>query len=171
MKDYEKEMYAGLGLLSVKFASMEYKLSEILLRLINSDSDIVTQSLIERNSIEKNMQHLVRINEIRDFQSEDIKEMLKKIGKIKKVRNELVHGLWKTPQIINNKIEVVCESRLIKYPNKKAVDYPKRKRWELNGFKSYTLPDIEQLIEESQKIILKQEELLDFIEENDPINL
>ena len=171
MEDFKKEMYSGLGLLSVKFAQMEYKLSEILLRLINSDEDIVTQSLIEHNTLAKNIQHLARINEIRGYHLEDIKRLLERIEKIKKVRNELVHGLWKTPQKTDNNIVVVCESRRIKYPSKNAEDYPKRKRWELNSFKSYSLSDIEKLITETEEIILKQEELLDFIEENNPMNL
>ncbi len=45
MKEFEKEFYAELGLLSVNFAKMEYQLSLILGLLIGSDSDIISITL------------------------------------------------------------------------------------------------------------------------------
>lgn len=51
MDDYKKEMYASLGLLSVKFAIMEYNLIQILINLINNDEDLVTLHLIEKNKV------------------------------------------------------------------------------------------------------------------------
>jgi len=55
MKEFEKEFYAHLGLLSVKFAKLEFNISAILGKLINSDEDLIVITLVENNSLNQNI--------------------------------------------------------------------------------------------------------------------
>ncbi|MFZ6009479.1 MAG: hypothetical protein ACOYXT_03955 [Bacteroidota bacterium] len=48
LKDFEKEFYAYLGLLTVRFAKMEYYLFMILTKLLGHDDDLISMTLIEK---------------------------------------------------------------------------------------------------------------------------
>jgi hypothetical protein len=69
MKDYEIEFYAQLGLLSVKFAQMKYKLSTILGKLFGTENDLIPVTVMEKNSLSKNIE-LLRFHLHLQFQEE-----------------------------------------------------------------------------------------------------
>lgn len=165
MDDYKKEIYANLGLLSVKFAIMEYNLIQILINLVNNDEDIVTLHLIEKNNITRNIEFIEKLNKIRGFYPEHIKNLLSEIKHIKSDRNMLIHGLWKEPVQFQNDVEVLCEERRIIYSEQKTKT-GLTKTGSQNTFKKYRLSFIKKLIVKINDIIVAQEYILKLQEKN-----
>ena len=165
MDDYKKEMYASLGLLSVKFAIMEYNLIQILINLINNDEDLVTLHLIGKNNITHNIEFIEKLNKIRDFHPEHIKNLLSEIKHIKGDRNLLIHGLWKDPIQFQNDVEVLCEERKIRYTEQKT-NKGLTKTWTHNNFKKFRLSYVKKLIAKINDIIVAQEHILRLQEES-----
>lgn len=159
MEDNKKEIYAGLGLLSIKFAIMEYNLIEILINLINNEEQLITLHLIERNNISQNIELIEKVNKIRDFYPKHINNLLSEIKNIKGDRNLLIHGLWKEPNESKNDVEVLCEERKIKYTEQKSKAGIS-KTWSLNRFKRYRLSYIKKMIVRIDDIIVAQEYIL-----------
>ncbi|NQU86897.1 MAG: hypothetical protein HQ541_14170 [Mariniphaga sp.] len=165
MEDYKKEIYASLGLLSIKFAIMEYNLIEILINLINNEEDLITLHLIEKNNITRNIEFIEKINKIKSFYPDHINNLLSNIKHIKRDRNLLIHGLWKEPYESKNDVEVLCEERKIKYTEQKTIA-GLRKTWNHNSFKNYRLSYIKKLIVKIDDIILAQNHIIKLQDEN-----
>jgi hypothetical protein len=115
----EEKFYAHLGQISVKFAQIDALLAEILAKLIGSDEDLISETLIEDNSISKNIEIIKKINRIRSFNEPLINDLIKKIGTIRKVRNLFIHGIWTIPFESEGELKIVCSTRKITYKEEK----------------------------------------------------
>jgi len=161
MKEFEKEFYAHLGLLSVKFAKMEYNLSIILGKLIGTDENLIAVTLIEKNTLSQNLELLKKINKIRDYKELAINNLLEQITGIKKDRNLFIHGIWGFPFESENDIKIVCDERKIRYSEKKVKNgvWPD-KQWHYNENHVFRLSYIKKQIARIDDILIFQDSLI-----------
>jgi hypothetical protein len=157
----QKDFYSFLGLLSIKFAKMDYNLNLILSKLINPDDDLIAFTLIERNNISQTIELLEKINLIRGFEEKHLKNLLTLIKQVKTDRNLFIHGLWKEPYNSENDIVILCEERKIKYKEEKGVG----RNWQYNSHKKFRLSDIKRRIIQIDDIIYVQESLIKKLED------
>jgi len=80
--DLEKEFFANLGLLSVKYALMENNLSLILAKLIGTNDEIIGTTILENNSISQYIELIKKINRHRWFREEMITDLISNINSV-----------------------------------------------------------------------------------------
>lgn len=161
MTEFEKEFYAYLGLLSVKFAKLEFNISAILGKLINSDEDLIVITLVENNSLNQNIELLKKINRIRKYQESSIENLIEEIGRVKNERNLFIHGLWGIPYESENDVKVNCEERKIRHSVDKDMKGNKvSQTWKLNKNQTYRLSYMKKRISTIDNILLAQEALI-----------
>ncbi|MDR7132537.1 hypothetical protein J2X69_004910 [Algoriphagus sp. 4150] len=159
MSDIQIDFYAQLGKLSVNFARMELKLSSILNYLIDVDEDLIPVILTENNSLHQTIDLVKKINKIKNFESEIIKDLLERISSVKSSRNLFIHGIWGEPFESENDIKIVCEEHKIRY-QEKTTEYGVDKQWKYNNFHTFTLSFLKQLTTTIEDIIRLQDYLL-----------
>jgi hypothetical protein len=165
LTEIEKEFYAYLGLLSVKFSEMENNLNQIVAGLIHNDDLIVTALLTEDNTLHKNLELLKKVNKFRDFQVSYIKQMVDQIGKVKITRNLFIHGVWSKPVQYENDILSHCNDVRLKYSDEKDRNGEVvSKRWQMNEHKEFRLSYIIQEIHRINDIIVIQKAMLKKLE-------
>lgn len=86
--------YTRIGLLSVRFSEIESLIGHIIEKLINSDEEMISYLLIERNVLDKNLEILSLINEKRSFEKEKINKIISELRALKTTRNFFIHGVW-----------------------------------------------------------------------------
>jgi hypothetical protein len=165
MKDYEIEFYAQLGLLSVKFAQMEYKLSTILGKLFGTENDLIPVTVMEKNSLSKNIELLRKLNKIRKFQYSLILDLISQISKIQSDRNLFIHGIWSDPFESENSIEIVCDEKKVRYNEEKdkegiIID----QTWRYNKNHIFSLNDIKSRIKDIDDILILENKLIGELE-------
>lgn len=168
MKEFEKEFYAHLGLLSIKYAKMEYNLSKILGKLIGVEEETINVTLVEKNTLHQNITMLKKIDKIRNFESSDINEVIELIGRVKNDRNKFIHGIWGNPFKDKDEIKVVCDERKIKYTeqndeNGKSIE----RNWKFNENNIFSLTYVKNQINVIETIIELQDGLIDKLVELD----
>jgi len=165
MKDNEIEFYAHLGLLSVKFAQMEYRLSTILGKLFGTEDDLIPVTVTENNSLSKNIELLKKLNRIRKFQDSLINDLINQIGKIQSDRNLFIHGIWGTPFESEGSTKIVCDEKKIRYEEKKDSRWDGLDQtWHFNKNHIFGLSDIKNRINKLDSIISVQDGLLKDLE-------
>lgn len=165
MKDYEIEFYTHLGLLSVKFAQMEYKLSTILGKLFGTDDDLITVTVTEKNTLSKNIELLKNLNRIRKFQYQLILDLINKIGKIQSDRNLFIHGIWSNPIKSENSINIICDEKKIRYNEEKdKVGNVIDQTWHFNKNHIFSLSDIKNRINDIDNIVALEDGLIKDLE-------
>jgi hypothetical protein len=167
LTDVEKEFYTYLGLLSVKFSTMENNLAQIVAKLIHNEEDLVTAILTEDNTLHKNIELIKQINKVRDFQVPYITNMLDLIQKVKSTRNLFIHGTWSKPFESQNDIMSLCNDIRLKYIEKKDKNGRVWKEWQYNDNKEFRLSYIIQQIHGINDIIYIQETMLKKLEDED----
>ena len=168
MKDYEIEFYAHIGLLSVKFAQMEYKLSTILGRLFGTEDDLIPVTVTENNSLSKNIELLKKLNKIRKFQDSVITNLIKLIVEIQSDRNLFIHGIWSIPFESEGSIKIVCDEKKIRYEEKKESRWDGLDQtWHFNKNHIFSLSDIKSRISNLDSIVSIQDGLLKELENYD----
>jgi hypothetical protein len=165
MVDFEKEFYAHLGLLSVKFAQMDFKISIILQKLIGTDSSIGIV-LTEKNSLHQNLELLKQINRIRDFEISSIANLVAEVSKIKSQRNLFIHGLWGNPYKAENDVMIICDEKRMTYSEKTNKSNATFKIWTSNKIHKFRLSYIKKLIRNIEDIIISQDFLIKKLENN-----
>ncbi|MEP5366138.1 MAG: hypothetical protein ABJQ37_19980 [Reichenbachiella sp.] len=164
MSEFEKEFYAYLGLLSVRFANMEYYLTSLLSMLLISDDDyLYPLTILENNNLNSNLDSLKKVNKIRGYEEQSISQMISEIRKVKDHRNLFIHGIWHVPKSNDGKFSVTCEKKKIKFEEDKNS---RRKTWHHNSFHSYTLSEIKNKISKLDSIIRIQKRLISQIEQD-----
>lgn len=162
MKDYEKEFYAQIGFLSIKFSKMEYKLSVIVSELLGVDEDLVAVTITEKNNLSQNLELLSKLNQLKAYKETEINDLSTKIKKIQSNRNLFIHGIWQDPFESEKGVEVVCEERKIKYSVTKRNKLGRviNQEWSVNRFHSFELQDIKNLINIIDELIVTEDELI-----------
>ena len=110
----KQEFYYYLGLMSTKFAKIEYNILTILGLLIIEDF-VLSGTLLERNTLERNIELLKKVNQYRMFKTSLVSQMLAKLGSVKKNRNLFIHGIWSEPYIEENDLMISCSERKIQH--------------------------------------------------------
>lgn len=165
MKEFEKEFYSHLGLLSVKFAKMEYNLSVILSKLFGNDDDTISITLIENNTLHQNIELLKKINRIRNYEETALNNIIELIGRVKNNRNLFIHGIWGSPFESENDIKIVCDERRIRYSEKKDKNGKRIEQlWRHNENHIFRLSYIKKQITTIGEIILAEESLIEKLE-------
>jgi hypothetical protein len=158
--DFKKEFYFYLGLLSTKFAIMEYKILSLLGNLI-VDEFIVAATVLERNSLIQNTDLLKKINKYRDFETKALDRLVAKISHIRRNRNLFIHGIWGEPFKSENDIMITCAEPKILYEETKD-----KKSWKHSTHHKFRLSYIKKLVQEIDDIILAQDYLIEKLKEN-----
>lgn len=165
MEEFEKEFYAHLGLLSVKFAKVEYNLSLIVGKLIGTNEDLIAVSLIEKNTLSQNIELLKKINRVRSYQVPTVNNLIEQIGEIKNERNLFIHGIWGIPFESENDIKIICDERKIRYSeNKNKQSKIIQKNWTYNENHTFRLSYIKKQIRKIEDILLSQDSLIHTLE-------
>lgn len=167
MKEMNKEFYAHIGQLSIQFAKMEYKLSTIISKLISQEDELITLTLIEDNTLHKNLILLADLNRIRDVYAETIFKLIKEIEDIKKARNLFIHGIWDEPHQTEGGIAMItCEERRLK----RIVEKDKKGKvtsihWSYSRHNFYELNDFKKYIKTINRIIKIEDALIKALDE------
>jgi hypothetical protein len=166
MKDYELEFYAHLGLLSVKFAKLEFKLSVILGKFLDPNDDLIPTVITEHNSLSKNIDLLKKLDRVRNWEHSLISRLIDQISKIKNDRNLFIHGIWSDPIIEENSIQIICDERKISYVDEKDnEDNYVNQTWHFSMNHVFRLDDIKNRIADIDNIIELEDKLLVGLEE------
>jgi hypothetical protein len=161
IKDYEIEFYAHIGLLSVKFAKLEFKLSIIVGKLLDPKDDLIPTLITENNSLNKNIELLKKIDRVRNWEHSLISKLIGQVSKIKNDRNLFIHGIWSDPTKEENSIEIICDERKISYEDEKDnEDNYVDQTWHFNKHHVFRLDDIKNRITDIDKIIELEDKLL-----------
>lgn len=161
MKDLEKEFYAHLGLLSIKFAEMEYLLQVVTICLLKLEDDTKGALIVQDNALAKNVQLLEKINDMGSEFEDTINILLKRIEELRKKRNMFIHGIWKEPELIKGEVHILCEDRTFHRVKSKEFDKKNNsKTWKHSKHEDYTLTSIKKDISMLDKIIHIQKALI-----------
>jgi hypothetical protein len=149
----EDNFYSYLGMLSVKFALIDSLLSEILVKLIGIDDDLISETLIEDNSISKNIDILKKINKIRNYNEYIMSDLITRIDEIRKVRNLFIHGNWGVPMESDGELKIVCCEKKIKYTEERdSKGKVIEKTWRHTKHQLFSLEDIKKIIHSIEAI-------------------
>lgn len=155
MKEFEKDFYAQLGILSVKFSKLDYFLSVILELLLGTGDSTISLTLIENNNIAKNIDLIRKINRIRHYEENKISNLLDQVDNIKGDRNLFIHGIWSPPLESEDGISMICQARKIKYSLKKdKKGIVIRSEWRFNENYVFSLPQIKEKIIKIDEVLL-----------------
>lgn len=159
MEEYKINFYTNLGLLSTKFAKLEYKLMEILGLLI-IDNFVITNTIFEKNTLAQNIELLKRINKYRKHEEKYIQNLIAKIGSIRKVRNLFIHGIWGEPFEFENDILIQCQEPRIQYDDIKEDEIIIQQEWASSKSHEFRLAYIKKIIQDLDDIINSQDYLI-----------
>jgi hypothetical protein len=157
IKEAKKEFYYYLGLLSTKFAKLEFNLLSILSKLILDDF-VLTFTILERNSLSQNIELLKKLNKYKGFEEKSINELIKSIGNLKTTRNLFIHGIWGEPYIAENDISINCKEARILYQEDE-----RKKSWASARNHTFRLSYIKKQIQIIDDLILAQDYLINKI--------
>lgn len=152
--------YAHIGLVTVRFAELESLISHIIERLINSDDDVISNTLIENNNLSSNLNVLEKINRRRGYEEKKITEVIKKINQLKKTRNFFVHGVWNDIKKDEKGIYMRCSNH--KHIYKKIHN---GKQWTRYSGKIFRLEDLQNEIKNIDAILIILKEIFENLEE------
>ena len=161
--DVDKELYFYLGLLSTKFAVLEYNVLKLLGRHISEDF-VLTNNLFERNSLAQNIEFLKKINIRKGFEVDAISNLIQKITNIKKKRNLFIHGLWGKPRSEENDWIITCQEPKMDYSEQHENGKRIRQTWKSTTDYEFRLSYLKKLTQDINDIIFAQNYLIEKIE-------
>ena len=153
-EDKEKEIYFFIGLLSTKFARMEANVIKILDKLIVDDF-VISNTIMEGNSLAKNIELLKKLNKYRGIEEGLILNLCSRISSVRKDRNLFIHGLWGEPYIEENDIMVVCSDPRIEF-----FESGDHKQWRSTRPKKFRVGYLKKQVDAIEEILLSQDSLL-----------
>jgi len=159
MEQYKNDFYTNLGLLSTKFAKLEYKVMEILGLLI-IDNFVITNTIFEKNTLAQNIELLKRINKYRKYEEESIKNLIEKIGSLRKIRNLFIHGIWGEPFKFENDTLIQCQEPKIQYEDIRDDEIVLQQEWSSSKSHEFRLTYIKKTIQNLDDIINSQDCLI-----------
>jgi hypothetical protein len=159
--DSHKEFYYYLGLISTKFAILESNLLNLLGKMIIDDF-VLTNTLLERNSLSQNIELLKRINKYRQFEEDTIRKLIEKISSIRVNRNLFIHGIWGKPFMAENDLMIICAEPKLLYEENERV-----RSWASKKNHKFRLPYLKKQVDHIDEILMAQEYLLKKMEDFD----
>lgn len=149
-----KEFYYYLGLISTKFAILEYNTLSILSRLI-IDNFVLTNTILERNSLSQNIELLKRINLHKRFEEKSVSGLIAKISNVRKTRNLFIHGIWGEPSESKNDSVIFCGEPKILYEENENG-----RSWASKRNHQFTLNHLKKQVRNIDEILLIQDYLI-----------
>lgn len=162
----EREFYFYLGLLSTKFSILEYNILKILGGLISTDF-ILSNTLLERNSLAQNLELLKKIYKQRKFEEKGIQRLIEQASDVKKKRNLFIHGLWGKPVRKENDLIIFCGEPKMDYTQEVENGIQISQSWKSITEHEFRLSYLKRLTERVSDIILTQDYLIKKLEEFD----
>jgi len=153
-----KEFYFYMGLLSTKFAILEYNVLLILGKLITDDF-VLTNTLLEKNTLNQNIELLKKINRYKQFEEGKLSKLTAKISSVRTVRNLFIHGVWGTPVNKENDLIINCSEPKLAYEENNNS-----RKWTSARNHMFRLSYIKKLVREIEIIILEQEYIFNKID-------
>ena len=163
--DSEKEFYFFLGLLSTKFAVMEYRLLQFLGGLIIDDF-VLTNTIFEKNSLYQNIELIKEINKKRKFQKSAVDKLIEQISNIRGKRNLFIHGIWGEPISKENDLIINCDEPKLDYSEERLIGGLMSQSWRSVKSYEFRLSYIKKLVENLNDIIYTQEFLIEKLKEH-----
>ncbi|OJW79520.1 MAG: hypothetical protein BGO69_12370 [Bacteroidetes bacterium 46-16] len=154
-----KEFYFYLGLLSTKFAIVEYKMLEFLGLLI-ADDFVLTNTILERNSLSQNIELLKKINKYRQFKEDKVSILIQQVSAIRVNRNLFIHGIWSSPSKHQNDLIITCSEPKILYEESKMG-----RTWKSKRHHTFQLSYIKKQVQQLDDIIIGQNYLTEKLKE------
>jgi len=154
-----KEFYFHLGVLSTKFAVLEYNFLQLLGRLITDDF-VLTNTVLERNSLSQNIELLKKINRYRKFEETRISTLVAEVSEIRSVRNLFIHGVWGVPIEQKNDWEISCTEPKLAYEENE-----RGRQWSSGRHHGFRLSDIKRLVDKIDALIQEQVYLFNRLDE------
>jgi hypothetical protein len=117
-----KDIFAVLGELACKFASLEFAMSEILARLVYPENPYIVDILTPSLPFSAKIDRIKKFSNIR-LQNNRLKsqlhEFIKDAEKARQKRNFFIHGLWKFDEKKIKQGKIECSDYVWKIPNEK----------------------------------------------------
>lgn len=174
-QEIEKNFYYNVGILSTRFAIAEQLCQDILCLTISSEErHTATLTIIEEFTLWKTLRILEKIIKINSGWEKEIKAVIKKLDKIRVVRNLFIHGLWKTPQTNGKTTTISVETKKIKFEEEPPIEelvkqgYPYSygsRTWRFNNYQTFSIEEIQRIISETNDIINLQEKIISDIKD------
>jgi hypothetical protein len=170
-QENEREFYGLLGLVAVRFARMESQLIALLRALINPKEEWIAESLTEGLKIYQSIEIIKKISYIRIELDDELNAIVGTADKIRKNRNNYIHGIWKIELDSNNNVIAKCSQETKPKYEKNETPYGHTEYRYKRNIRSttVTLDDLVQTAQELADITKKIEELLQRIEDDPDI--
>jgi hypothetical protein len=170
-QENEREFYGLLGLVAVRFARMESQLITLLGALINPKEEWITESLTEGFSIYKSIEIIKKISYIRIELDDELNAIVGTADRIRKDRNDYIHGIWEIELDSNNNVIAKCSQKPKPKHKKNKTPYGHTEYVYTRTVRiaTVTLDDLVQTAKELEDITKKIEELLQKIEDDPDI--
>jgi len=110
----EKQLYYYLGLISTKFASLEYNVLNLLSRLV-VDNFVLATTILDKNTLYQNVELIKKINKYQKFEEATVSKLISNISKVRKTRNLFIHGIWSNPEKEGEQVVIQCAEPKILY--------------------------------------------------------
>ena len=148
LTEEQQHFYSTLGILSVSYATMEFKIKELLAFLLNPDENSLGLTMVEQMSLHHNLDKLKKINPIIGFHEEKIKDIIKRIRAIQPQRNLFIHSIWYAPHPHDDTIGVHCDIRKVNFKKMSGEGH-----LSMNRIERYTLPEFQEIVHVINSII------------------
>jgi hypothetical protein len=169
-QENEREFYGLLGLVAVRFARMEFQLITLLGALINPGEACLTDSLTEGFNISKSIDIIKKISYIRGELDDELNAIVKTADRIRKDRNDYIHGIWEIKLDSSNNVIAKCNQRpKRKYKKNKTLSGTEYTYTRTIRSTTVTLDDLVQTAKELEDITKEIEEILQRIEDDPDI--
>lgn len=168
LNEINTPFYTQIGLLSLRFSEIESLITHVIEKLIHSDDEMISYLLIERNVLDKNLQVLEQINQLRNFEKEKIDIIISELKSLKQTRNFFIHGVWSDVEIDDkNEAYIYCaDHRWVSQ---------KQNPFHMKDFKGtlktrykhtkFTLEDLKSTIKNAEKILFELKGIWETLQE------
>lgn len=161
MSEDEKDAYLKLGIISTKFAEIEYYTELILSILISRDNELFSLTIIGNYSLQKKLDLLKDLIKLKDISRVDIEAYISTVKGIKNQRNQLIHGVWEKPIKGNTGYTISVKENKIKKEIKGNAIW-----WSFQQYKSYSKVNLELLIKKLELSINLAKNIETYLTEN-----
>lgn len=94
----ERDLYALMGEISIRFANMEFAVSLLINRLISPDDRVVGDLVTENMTLSQKLRLILRLSRYRyrddPAMDEAVRDLATEIDNIRETRNTFTHGNW-----------------------------------------------------------------------------
>jgi len=132
-QESEREFYGLIGLVAVRFARLEAKLTDLLSTLIHPNDEFLADTLTEDIFLAKTIELVKKIGRMRLIDDEQLQEIVSEANTLRRDRNDYVHGIWSIHVKRIGNIAATCSRRRISFEQTDSM-----KQW-TRGYKSKTI--------------------------------